>query len=443
MFKESIAAISTALNEGAISIVRVSGDDAIEVANKITTINLFNKKANTINYSHIIDPISKEIVDEVMVSIFKGPKSFSGEDMVEINCHGGTYVTKEVLRLLLSSGARLAEPGEFSKRAFINGRIDLSEAEAINDMIMAKDKNNARLAINAISGSTKKLINPLCDKIMDIIANIEVNIDYPEYDDVEILTNETLLPKCTDCLSDINKIIKSAENGKIIKEGVKTAIVGLPNAGKSSLLNALLEEEKAIVSNIEGTTRDVVEGSIRLDNVTLHLIDTAGIREGKDEIEKIGIERSKKAIDEAELVIMVIDANRGMDQANLELLELVKNKDYLLVYNKNDLVDNKEGISISAKNNEINQLLDKLNDKYQEYSKVYNNPMLQNERQIALMNKAKINMQDAINSLELGVELDLVAVDIQNAYTNLKEIIGEVSRDDILDTLFSNFCLGK
>lgn len=445
MFNESIAAISTALNEGAISIVRVSGDDAIEVVNKISTIDLSKKEANTINYSKIKDPQSKELVDEVLISVFKGPKSFSGEDMVEINCHGGTYVTKEVLKLCLANGARLAEPGEFSKRAFLNGRIDLSEAEAINDMIMAKDKTNARMAINAISGSVTKMINPIIDEVLDIVANIEVNIDYPEYDDVEILTNNTLIPKCEKCLDNINEVIKNGENGQIIKEGIKTAIIGKPNVGKSSLLNALLEEDKAIVSDIEGTTRDLVEGSIRLNNITLNLIDTAGIRNSDDVVEKIGIQRSREMINLADFVIMVVDSSKNLDDEDKELLELIKDKDHVVVYNKCDLGEsvNNDWIKISAKNKDIEELIAFINDKFADYSTAYNTPMLQNERQLALMHKAKTSMLQAIETLEMGLELDLAAVDLQNVYMNLKEIIGKVSKDDLLDTLFSKFCLGK
>lgn len=443
MLMDTITAISTALSDGAIAIVRLSGEDAIEIANKLTTIDLTNKKANTINYGMIKDPVSGELVDEVLISIFKGPKSFSGEDMVEINCHGGTYVTKEVLRLCLAHGARLAEPGEFTKRAFLNGRINLTQAEAINDLIEAKDKNNARMAVNAISGSVTKMIEKLIDQLLDVIANIEVNIDYPEYDDVEILTNNTLLPKCQKCLKDMEEIIRNGENGQIIKEGIKLAIIGRPNVGKSSLLNALLEEDKAIVSDIQGTTRDIVEGSIRLNNVTLNLIDTAGIRESDDMIEKIGIERSKSAIEKADFVIMLKDANDLQHAEDKKLEALLENKDYVVVYNKKDLKYHTDGINISAKNNEIDELINFLNNHFKDFANFYQTPMLQNERQLSLMIKASESLKQAIDSLEVGVELDLVAIDLQNAFFALKEIIGKVSREDLLDTLFSKFCLGK
>lgn len=442
MLKDTIVAISTALNQGAISIVRLSGDDAIEIANKMTTIELTNVDSHTMHYGFIYDPLTGERIDEVMISVFHNPKSFSGEDMVEINCHGGTYVTKEILRLSMQCGARLANRGEFSQRAFLNGKIDLTEAEAINDMVLAEDKNNARMAVHALQGSVKKLIDPLLEKLLDIIANIEVNIDYPEYDDVTKLTNELVLPKCLNFLEDIEAILKTAQRGKIVKQGIKTAIVGKPNVGKSSLLNALLEEDKAIVSDIEGTTRDMVEGSIRLDNVTLHLIDTAGIRDSDDKIENLGIEKSKKTIKEAELVIVLLDGSKELEDNDHKLLWLSKDKDHLIVYNKKDIATH-EGLSISAKNGDVETLIQVLNEKYQEYQGTYNIPMLQNERQLSLMNKSKVAMQQAIASLEEEIELDLVAIDLQQAYYALKEIVGEVSKDDLLDTLFSKFCLGK
>lgn len=442
MFHECIVAISTALNQGAISMVRLSGNDALEVANKIVSIDIEKMASHTIQHAFVEVPQTKEKIDEVLVSVFLAPKTFTGEDMVEINCHGGTYVTREVLRLCLENGARMANRGEFSQRAFLHGKIDLSEAEAINDMVLAQDKNNARMAMQGLRGSVRRLMEPLIEKLLDIIANIEVNIDYPEYDDVEMLSNELVLPKCLSLLSDINHVVRKAEQGKVIKEGIKTAIIGKPNVGKSSLLNALLEEEKAIVSSIEGTTRDMVEGSIRLDNVTLHLIDTAGIRYSEDEIEKLGIERSKKMIAEAELVLLLFDGSKDMDEMDQELLALTEGKERLLIYNKRD-IKRHEGINISASSGDIEVLIERLNQKYEVYHEAYQTPMLQNERQLALMQQSKQALLRAIDALEQHMELDLVTIDLQEAYYSLKDILGEVSKTDLLDTLFSKFCLGK
>lgn len=445
MLYDTIAAISTALSEGAISIVRMSGKDAIEIANRICSIDLFKKEANTISYTYIIDPKKNKEIDEVLVSIFKGKKSFTGEDVVEINCHGGIFITKQILTLCLENGARLARPGEFTQRAFLNGRLDLTQAEAVNDMITAQDENAIGIAMNGIKGSVAKLINPFVDGLLDIIANIEVNIDYPEYDDVEQLTSEKLLPMCHDWMKKINEILNKAKSGKIMREGVKTTIVGKPNVGKSSLLNALLDEDKAIVTDIEGTTRDIVEGIVRLDYVTLHLIDTAGIRESDDVVERIGIEKSIQAIEDAQLVILLLDGSKAIDEKDEELLSLTKEKTRLIVYNKEDVAyqKNDDQIWISAANQQIDELIKAINQMYEEHKIALQEPTLNNERQISLMNQSKMHMMQAIDAMEMGMELDLVAIDLQNAYTSMKEILGEVSRDDLLDTLFSNFCLGK
>lgn len=441
---ETIAAIATPLQDGAISIIRISGEEAISYANAIFDKNLLHKEANTITYGYIINPETKEPVDEVLVSIFRSPKTFTKEDIVEINCHGGRFITKQVLQLVLAQGARLARAGEFTKRAFVNGRIDLAQAEAVMDIIEADNKATAKMALQGIKGSVRKLLEPLLQNIIDIIANIEVNIDYPEYDDVEQLTNDILLPKTNDWLVEITKILEKAESGKLLKEGIKTAIVGKPNVGKSSLLNALLEEEKAIVTDIEGTTRDIVEGDIHLQGITLHLIDTAGIRETHDVIEQIGIERSKQAIQEAQLVFVVLDGSKPLDDKDMELLELTKDKQRLLIYNKEDLMKEKSNqLTICAACGEIDALLQAIYQLYEKHLLVIEEPTLNNERQIGLMLAAKEAMLHAQSAMEHGVELDLIEVDIQEAYKNLKEILGEYHREDLLDTLFSNFCLGK
>ena len=444
MLNDTIAAISTANQDGAISIVRVSGDDAIEIVNNIFTRDLTKVSSHTVSYGFIHDPLKDEDVDEVLVAVYLAPKTFTKENIVEIMCHGGVFITKQILSLVITHGARMARPGEFSQRAFLHGRIDLTQAEAINDMIQAKSLSNVKLAMQGIKGSVKKLLEPFISNLLDIIANIEVNIDYPEYNDVEQLTSDILLPKVDSWLEEMNIILKKAESGKIIKEGIKTAIVGKPNVGKSSLLNALLEEEKAIVTDIAGTTRDIVEGSIRLNHITLNLIDTAGIRETKDEIEKIGIERSLKAIDEAQLVILVFDASRMMDEEDNMLLEKTKDKTRIIIYNKEDLVEKEEGkLYISAANKNIDALLNEIENLYEKHAIVLKEPALNNERQIGLLKKAQASMLQAKFALESGFELDLVTIDLQEAYTSLKEIIGEVSREDLLDALFTNFCLGK
>lgn len=445
MLFDTIAAIATPLAEGAISIIRISGEDAILVANKICQCDLTKKEGNTISYTYIIDPKDGRYMDEVLISVFKNTKSYTGEDSVEINCHGGIYITKQILTLCLENGARMAHPGEFTQRAFLHGKVDLTQAEAINDMIVAQDENASRLAMNGIRGSVSKLIQPFIDELLDIIANIEVNIDYPEYDDVEMLTKESVMPKCQKWLQDINAILRKARSGKIMREGIKTAIVGKPNVGKSSLLNALLEEDKAIVTDIAGTTRDIVEGSVQLDEVTLHLIDTAGIRESDDLVEQIGIEKSRQAIAEADLVILMLDGSTSLDEKDQELMDLTKDKITIQVYNKADrVVDKKvDKLWISAANQEIEPLIDKINQLYAQHKIALSQPTLQNERQIALMNQARMHMEQAIEAMNSGMELDLVTIDLQSCYTHMKEIVGEVSRDDLLDALFSNFCLGK
>jgi tRNA modification GTPase len=446
MFNDTIVAISTAVNDGAISIIRLSGDDAIEIVNKVFSKDLSKCAANTINYGTISD--DKETVDEVLVSLFKAPKTFTSEDVVEINTHGGTFVTRQVLGLCLANGARLAERGEFTKRAYLNGRIDMAQAEAINDIINAKDQANAKLAIKGIKGSVKKLINPLIDDLLKIITQIEVNIDYPEYEDVELLTNEKLLPQTKILIERINKIIKRANNTKTIKQGVSTAIIGKPNVGKSSLLNALLEEDKAIVTEIPGTTRDLVEGIIHLDNISLHLFDTAGIHSTEDIVEKIGIDKSKEMLNEAELVILVLDNSRELSNEDHELFDLVKDMNTIVVFNKQDVnkvnrLEYSNSVNISALKNDIEPLIERINSMYKDYQDLIDNPSLNNDRQISCLISAKKELEDAINAMNLGYELDLVTINLQESFYNLKDILGQRNKDDLLDSLFANFCLGK
>lgn len=443
MLNDTIAAISTAAVDGAISIIRMSGTDALSIADSILNFNIKEKKSHTISYGYVYDQEHDELIDEVLVSVFHAPKTFTCEDIVEINCHGGSFITKKILRLCLAHGARLANPGEFTQRAFLNGRIDLTQAEAVNDMIQADTNENARMAMQGIRGSVKKLLDPLLQELLDIIANIEVNIDYPEYDDVEQLSTEIIQPKARAWMKRIQNILDRAQSGQLLKEGIKTAIVGKPNVGKSSLLNALLEEEKAIVTDIAGTTRDIVEGHIHLQGLTLNLIDTAGIRETSDVVEQIGIQRSLKAITDAQLVIVVLDNSRALDEQDRELLKLTRDKTRIIVYNKTDVSKRSDGICIAAAKGEIEALIAEIHKFFDRHQLVLQEPLLHNERQIALMMKAENSMHQALEAMEAGMELDIVEIDIQNAYTSLKEILGEVHREDLLDTLFSNFCLGK
>ncbi|MDY2780543.1 MAG: tRNA uridine-5-carboxymethylaminomethyl(34) synthesis GTPase MnmE [Bulleidia sp.] len=440
MFNDTIVAIATS-TPGAVSIIRISGNDTFDVLSKIFDKDLSLAKEYTIHYGTIFD--EEGPVDEVLVSVFRAPRSYTGEDVVEINCHGGTYVTRKILNLCLGNGARLARRGEFTERAFLNGKMDLSEAESVNDLINATDKINAHSAIHSLRGSVQKIIDPLVEDITQIISNIEVNIDYPEYDDVHVLTEEEILPKAKKWIKDIDVIIKKAEEATFIRSGIDTVIVGKPNVGKSSLLNALLEEDKAIVTNIAGTTRDLVEGSVKVGNVTLNLIDTAGIHESEDTIEKIGIEKSREALEKAELVLLVLDSTQDLSKEDKELLELTKDRDRIIIYNKNDEKQIDDVVSISAKNREIDALIQTIEKKYEKEIHSAESDTLNNERQIGLARSARRAMQHAIDALEMGCELDLVTIDLQEAYYALKEITGKTCREDLLDEIFSRFCLGK
>lgn len=440
MFNDTIVAIATS-TPGAVSIIRISGNDTFDVLSKIFDKDLSLAKGYTIHYGTIFD--EEGPVDEVLVSVFRAPRSYTGEDVVEINCHGGTYVTRKILNLCLGNGARLARRGEFTERAFLNGKMDLSEAESVNDLINATDKINAHSAIHSLRGSVQKIIDPLVEDITQIISNIEVNIDYPEYDDVHQLTEDEILPKAKTWLKDIQKLIDEAKKAVNIREGIDTVILGRPNVGKSSLLNALLEEDKAIVTDIAGTTRDIVEGTVRLDGITLNLIDTAGIHESNDIVEKIGIDKSLQALEKAELVIVVIDGSEALTDEDHKLLEMTKNKNRIVVYNKNDKAIQHDGISISAINGDVEALTNAIKEKYEKELYLASSDTLNNERQIGLAIQAEQSMKNAIRTLEDGMELDLVTIDLENAWTSLKEITGKAGKEDLLDEIFSRFCLGK
>lgn len=448
---DTICAISTALGVGAISIIRVSGDEAIDIVNKIFDKDLTKKESHTINYGHIV--YNGEIIDEVMVSIMKSPKTFTKEDIVEINSHGGVAVTNKVLEILLLEGARLAEPGEFTKRAFLNGRIDLVEAESIMDLIESKTETSRKLAISGMEGKVSKLVKNIIDNLVKVNANIEVNIDYPEYEDIEIVTKEKIEEMSKYINKELTKLLNESENGKLIKDGINTLILGRPNVGKSSILNKLIEEEKAIVTSVAGTTRDIVEGQIRVNGILLNIIDTAGVRETEDIVEKIGVEKSLSLINDADLIILVFNNNEKLTDEDKKLLEYTKEKKRIIVVNKIDLennldisnLKNERIVKVSAlKDSGIENLKNEINDIFNlEEINLGDFTYLSNSRQISLVKKAveiSKNLEDALNN---DVPIDLLEIDIKEICEILGEIIGESYDDKLIDTLFSNFCLGK
>ncbi|MBQ1508475.1 MAG: tRNA uridine-5-carboxymethylaminomethyl(34) synthesis GTPase MnmE [Erysipelotrichaceae bacterium] len=436
MLQDTICAISTALSHGAISIVRMSGSDAFDVIRRISDVKTI--KANTIVYTHIRE--NGEVLDEALVSFFAAPKSYTREDMVEINCHGGPVVTRQIFSLLVKEGCRPAERGEFTKRAYLNGRIDLSQADSINDLINASTAIQAKSAQRGLQGSVERLLLPIMEEMRDVIAKIEVNIDYPEYEDEEQMTQEVILPYLSKWIDETEDMIDKAERFRIVKDGVKTVILGKPNVGKSSLLNALLEKDKAIVTDIAGTTRDLVEGRAILDNVTLELIDTAGIRESDDLIEKIGIDKSLEALKEADLVLLVLDST-DIDEEDEKLLKATEGYKRIIVYNKSDLKETGD-VPVSASRKEISALTKRINELYQNDLDLVDEDILNNERQIALMKKC----HDALVSMKENLpasNIDVAVIDLEEAYQDLSEILGKEYREDLIDHMFRNFCLGK
>ena len=441
MLNDTICAIATPDVMGAVSLIRISGAEAIEIAERLIGKDLSAVKGYSIVYGTIKD--NGEPVDDVLVSVFRAPKSYTGEDVIELGCHGGVYITHRILSLIIGQGARMARRGEFTQRAFLNGKMDLSQAEGVNDLINARDGNAARSAMHSLKGSVSKILSPLIENLTQIISNIEVNIDYPEYDDVHQMTEEEIIPMCQKWLVDIHRVIEKAQASASIKDGIDTVILGRPNVGKSSLLNAMLEEDKAIVTDIEGTTRDIVEGTVRLDGITLNLIDTAGIRRSDDVIEQMGIDRSLKALEKAQLVILVLDATREMNEEDQKLLSMTEGRARIVVYNKNDQKQVDGALSISALNCDIAPLVDAIKAMYEKELIASNTDTLNNERQIGLALQAESYMKDALASLQAGMEVDLVTIDLEKSWRALKEITGEVGREDLLDEIFSRFCLGK
>ena len=452
--EDTICAISTSKGVGAISIIRVSGNEAIEKVNKIFNgKNLTKVDSHTINYGHI--EYKGEVIDEVLVSVMKGPKTFTTEDVVEINTHGGIAPTNKVLEILLEIGCRLAEPGEFTKRAFLNGRIDLLEAEAVMDMIDSKTEIQRKMASNQISGKTSNLINELRSDMVQIISNINVNIDYPEYDDVDIITNDVLLPKITKLKDKINKILEESKNGKLIKEGIKTSIIGRPNVGKSSLLNALLEEDKAIVTEIAGTTRDIVEGQISIKGILLNIIDTAGIRDTSDKVEAIGVEKSLKTMEESDLVLFMLNNNEEITEDIKELISKVKNKEYLVLINKTDLesklnlddinIDKNRVVYLSIINNQgIEELKEKISDLFNISNITSTDPTyLNNARSISILNKCLNKVGEIEEAVKNNMPIDMIELDIKSIWEELGTINGSTYEEELLDEMFKRFCLGK
>lgn len=451
---DTIAAISTPLGEGAIGIVRLSGTDSFAIAQKIFKGKDLNKVAShTLNYGHIIDPLTGKVMDEVMVGAMKSPKTFTREDIIEINTHGGIAVTNEILQLAIREGARLAEPGEFTKRAFLNGRVDLTQAEAVMDIIRAKTDKAMNIAVKQLDGSLSDLINNTRQEILNTLAQVEVNIDYPEYDDVEEATTAVVREKTMEFEQLLTKLLRTARRGKILREGISTAIIGRPNVGKSSLLNNLLREDKAIVTDIAGTTRDVIEEYVNINGVPLKLIDTAGIRETDDIVEQIGVERSKKALKEADLVLLVLNASEPLTAQDRQLLEIIQDTNRIILLNKTDLPETIETsklpedvIRISVlKNQNIDKIEERINNLFFENAGLVEQDAtyLSNARHISLIEKAVESLQAVNQGLELGMPVDLLQVDLTRTWEILGEITGDAAPDELITQLFSQFCLGK
>ncbi|OEF99685.1 tRNA uridine-5-carboxymethylaminomethyl(34) synthesis GTPase MnmE [Vulcanibacillus modesticaldus] len=457
MEMDTIAAISTAIGEGGIAIIRVSGNNAIDIVDslfkgkkKLSTVD-----SHTINYGYLID-INGEIIDEVLVSVMRAPKTFTREDVVEVNCHGGIIAAKRVLDTILENGARLAEPGEFTKRAFLNGRIDLSQAEAIMDLIRSKTERAMKLAMRQVEGKLSDKIKEIRKELLEILAHIEVNIDYPEHD-IESITHEFLLQKTTKVKDDINFLLSHSNQGKILRDGISTVIVGRPNVGKSSLLNTLLRENKAIVTEIPGTTRDVIEEYISINGVPLKLVDTAGIRETEDLVEKIGVERSRKALSDADLILLVFNNNEELTSEDIKLIDLVKGLRVIVVINKTDLPKELNIDRIKEKLNDVPVIYTSAKEKKgieeleEVISKLFFEGQIQtddltyisNSRHIALLKNALRSVDEAIQSIEEWLPIDMIAIDIKNTMDFLGEIIGEAISDDLSDQIFSQFCVGK
>lgn len=449
--KDTIVAISTALGVGAISIIRVSGEDSIEIVNKITKKHrLCEVESNTINYDKIV--YKNEIIDEVLISVIKAPHTYTGENVVEINCHGGISTTNKILQILLEVGCRLAKPGEFTERRFLNGKIDLLQAESVMDLLNSKNETTRKMAINQMDGKVSKLIRDLRQDFIEILANINVNIDYPEYEDIEEITIQDIKEKIGILEQKLNKIIIESKNARVIKEGITTAIIGKPNVGKSSLLNKLIKEDKAIVTDIEGTTRDIVEGSIDIDGLALNIIDTAGIRNTDDLIESIGVQKSKDLIKRADLVLYVLNNNEELTEEDKIIINELSTRNHMIIINKSDLerkIDTseikEEYIEISVLNDEgIEKLINRIKQLYElEKFNTQDLTYLTNARGLAILEQVLHVTNELKKSLELKIPIDMIEIDIKKIWNLLGEITGDTYEDELIDQLFSQFCLGK
>ena len=437
---ETIVALATAPIKSALSIIRLSGDDVFDVASKCFSKDLRGIKERTILFGSIVSEGEK--IDEVVLLAYKGPKSFTGEDSVEIICHGSPLIAKQIIKTCIKNGARMATNGEFSSRAYMHNKIDLVQAEAINDVINATTKEAKKLSLLSLDGKTSELVRPIKTRIADLLSLIEVNIDYPEYEDIEIANKDKVIAVVDELIPQIDVLVEDGQKAKIINEGVKVALVGKPNVGKSSLLNAFLGEDRAIVTDIAGTTRDVVEGHVNIDGVVLHLYDTAGIRDSEDKIESIGIEKSKKTIKEADIVVVLLDSSNELDEEDKQILEYTKEYNPIVVYNKDDK-NTSNRLSISALNNQIQPLIDVIKERIGLDEKSFSTPALNNARQLGLLSKAKESLlkakEDALNDLTI----DLVSTSLFDAYTSVLEILGEANQIDLAKEIFSRFCVGK
>lgn len=458
---DTIAAISTPMGEGAIAIVRLSGDEAVEIADKIfkspANKRLTEVATHTIHYGHLIDPKTNAVVEEVMLSLMRGPKTFTREDVVEINCHGGLVSVNRVLQLVLANGARLAEPGEFTKRAFLNGRIDLSQAEAVMDLIRAKTDRAMNVALGQMDGKLSRLINSLRQALLETLAQVEVNIDYPEYDDVEEMTVPVLLEKCTWVRDEIRKLLQTSSQGKILREGLSTVILGRPNVGKSSLLNSLVHENKAIVTDIAGTTRDIIEEYVNVRGVPLRLVDTAGIRETEDIVERIGVERSREALKGADLILLVLNYGEELTPEDERLFETIQHMDFIVVVNKTDIPQKIDLTRVQElaghhrivttsllKEEGVMELEEAIAALFFEGQiEAGDMTYVSNARHIALLHQAEATIEDALAAAEAGVPVDMVQIDVTRTWELLGEIVGDTVQESLINQLFSQFCLGK
>ena len=442
---ETIVALATPPMKSALAIVRVSGDDCFDIVSKCFSKDIREIKERTLLVGYIENKKTGQKIDEVVLANYKGPKSFTGEDLVEIICHGSSLISQQIIDILLENGARLATNGEYSSRAFLHQKMDLVQAEAINDIINATTKEAKDLSMLSLTGKTSDLLIPVKTRLADIISLIEVNIDYPEYEDIEQANKHTIITICNEIVDMINKLIDDGEKARIIKDGIKVAIVGKPNVGKSSLLNALVGEEKAIVTDIAGTTRDVVEGEINLNGVVLHLLDTAGIRESNDVVEAIGVNRAKKSIEEAELVIVVLDASNELDDNDKEILEITKDLNRIIIYNKSDKTSDKnsDGIYVSALKQDIKPLVKEIYRVVGLEENTFKQPALNNTRQIGLLKQARTALLKAKEDAENDLTVDLLSVNLMDAYNAILDILGERNRTDLSKEIFSRFCVGK